>query len=383
MILRIEFLKRISVTALLVTAIRTPMVAKTKGNLKRGPKKLPEIPVYPMSATDEILFTLANKVYRDGMEFDTFLKMVSFELQTLYPVDLTKENFTYKDLYFVSIRSEVVFQLVVKLVEVWQNLCIQFGLEDYQKNELEKDSLKIQDWILSLGDEFKVGETPYFFLNTKEDLNWIPSKNIFAVPWLGSHKEEVIQFFPLPLEFQNVSNDSKLYNSTLEYKRNTIYEILSVLSLLLYRLQTNLALWHQYTVRFYYLNFVDQYLSKIQTQNEPKEKNKFTKNLFLIRSVSVESAIRTIKERAFHMQSGVYHAIDRQNQQMVVSSLIQTIGQVSVATGGDKDLCKRLRLVNRYGGNLTLSTAATATGSLPFLEDALEVLQKERKLYFP
>lgn len=119
MMLRIEFLKRISLTAVLVATVN-----KTEGKEPKkdsnGTKDLLEIPLYPMSVADEILLSITNKIYQSGMEFDSFLVLFSSELQSLYPYDEKAKALTYKDLYFASIRCEIVFCFVSVILKVWQ-----------------------------------------------------------------------------------------------------------------------------------------------------------------------------------------------------------------------------------------------------------------------
>ncbi|TGL40330.1 hypothetical protein [Leptospira perdikensis] len=381
---RIDFLKKLSFTALLVAGIRMELSSEpSQGSTSNQNQQVDLLPTYPMDEAEKITEVIVTKVYKEGMELDTFLKLFAEELKTRFPFVENSKTSNYHSLYSVAVRSEILFRLIIILVEVWQNLCLQFGLEGYDQKEFESDSIQIQDWIESLGKEFKIGESPHFFLKTKGDWEWLPSKVQYLVPWFGTQKTESIQFFPLSLEVHQVWEDVSSFKNKLEYNQNIISEVLRILDILLFRLHMNRAIWHQYAVRFYYLNFVEKKYSNKQSKKNQKVQNRNTLDLFAIRFTSFESAIRTIQERAFHMQSGVYHAMNRQNQQMVVSSLVQVIGQISVVTGGDQDVCKRLRLANHYGGILSVSTAAMATESLPILEDALQILQKERKLYFP
>ncbi|MCG6141734.1 hypothetical protein [Leptospira mtsangambouensis] len=382
MMLRIEFLKRISLTAVLVATVN-----KTEGKEPKkdsnGTKGVLEIPLYPMSAADEVLFSITNKIYQPGMEFDSFLVLFSSELHSLYPYDEKSKTLTYKDLYFASIRNEIVFCFVGVIVKLWQNLCLQFGLEGYGKNEFESDSAKIQGWIISLGNQFKMGDTPHFFLKTKEDTDWIASKVNASLPWFGTIKTETIQFFPLSLEMHSVWKEVAAFKNPIEFNQNIVSEVLRILTLLGYRVNANQARWHQYAVRYYYLDFVEKEFERKQNKKNPESQNGNSKSLFSVRDVSLESAIRTIQERAFHMQSGVYHEMDRQNQQMVVSSLIHVMDQISESVDGNKEITKKLRLVHQYGGIISVSTAASARDSLPVIEDALLQLQKERRLHFP
>ncbi|MCW7487720.1 hypothetical protein [Leptospira meyeri] len=380
--LRIEFLKRISLTAILVAAVNVPEGKEPK-KVSNGAKGLLEIPLYPMSVADEILLSITNKIFQSGMEFDSFLILFSSELQNLYPYDEKAKTLTYKDLYCASIRCEIVFSLANMILKVWQNLCLQFGLEGYDTKEFESDTTQIQEWIISLGNQFKIGETPHFFLKTKEEPNWLQTKVNVLVPWFGNLKTETIQFFPLTLEIHKVWKESAAYKNQIEFNQNIVSEVLRILNLLLYRMNAGQARWHQYSVRFYYLNFVEQEFEKKQNKKTPEIQNGNSKSFVSVRDVSLESAVRTIKERAFHMQSGVYHGMDRQNQQMVVSSLIHVMDQISESIDGEKEITKKLRLVHKYGGIISVSTAASARDSLPVLEDALFLLQKERRLHFP
>lgn len=381
MMLRIEFLKRISLTAILVATVNKTVGQEPKKDAN-GTKGLLEIPLYPMSAADEVLLSITNKIYQSGMEFDSFLVLFLSELQSLYPYDEKAKKLTYKDLYFASIRCEILFCFVSVILKVWQNLCLQIGLEGYGKNEFESDSAKIQDWIISLGKQFKIGDTPHFFLKTKVETDSVATKVNVSLPWFGTIKTEIIQFFPLSLEIHRVWKEA-VFKNPIEFNRNIVTEVLRILTLLGSRVNANQARWHQYAVRFYYLDFVEKEFEKKQNKKNPESQTENSKSLFFVRDLSLESAIHTIKERAFHMQSGVYHEMDRQNQQMVVSSLIHVMDQISEGVNGNKEITKKLRLVHQYGGIISVSTAASARDSLPVLEDALLQLQKERRLHFP
>ncbi|EKJ86361.1 hypothetical protein CLV96_3657 [Leptospira meyeri] len=380
--LRIEFLKRISLTAILVAAVNVPEGKEPK-KVSNGTKGLLEIPLYPMSVADEILLSITNKIFQSGMEFDSFLILFSSELKNLYPYDENAKTLTYKDLYCASIRCEILFCLANVILKVWQNLCLQFGFEGYGTKEFESDTIQIQEWIISLGNQFKMGGTPHFSLKTKEDQNGSQTKVNFFVPWFGNLKTETIQFFPLSLEIHKVWKEAAAFKNQIEFNQNIVSEVLRILNLLLYRMNGAQARWHQYSVRFYYLNFVEQEFEQKQNKKNQEIQNQNSKSLVSVRGVSLESAVRTIKERAFHMQSGVYHEMDRQNQQMVVSSLIHVMDQISESIDGEKEITKKLRLVHKYGGIISVSTAASARDSLSVIEDALFLLQKERRLHFP
>lgn len=376
--LRIDFLKKLSFTALLVAGIRN-QVASEPRRVPTSKQNAPVgfLPYYPMDAVEEITSSIVAKIYQTGMEFDLFLKLFAEELLNRYPFDQKRETSSYKQLYFASIRSEVVFQISIVSIEVWRNLCLRYGLESYSKQDLESDSDQIQNGILEFGNKFSMGEIPHFALERPERLGSGRSKVSFFVNWFGTKKEELVFYDPTFLSIEKEGSESPQADKSIDGNQAFVSVTLDFLQNLLYRLDFFRASWHQYAVRFYYLSFVEKEL-----ENQIiKEKN--PKAYLWVRYVALESAVQTVKERAFHMQSGVYHAIDRQQQQMVVSSLVQVIGQISVATGGDKDVSKRLRFINDYGGILTVSTAGTATESLPLIEDALRVLQKERKLYFP
>ncbi|TGK79138.1 hypothetical protein EHQ24_16455 [Leptospira noumeaensis] len=380
---RIDFLKKLSFTTLLVAGIRNQTASEPNLRPISENAHKDQLPTYPMAGAEKIKKEIVRKIYKEGMELDTFLKLFSEELKTQFPVLENTDTSTYRSLYCASIRSEVLILLVITLVEVWQNLCLQFGLKGYGKKEFESDSIQIQNSILSLGEKLKIGNHPHFFLKTKEDLPWGPLKVDYLVPWFGSKKTESIQFFPLPLGIDFELEETNSSQNSPDTTYDWINSVLSILNQFLSRLKMNRAIWHQYSVRFYFLNFAEREFLKNQNQRNGITKNQKSLDLLGIRYSSFVSAIQTIKERAFHMQSGVYHGMDRQNQQMVVSSLVQVIGQISIVTGGDKDVCKRLRLANHYGGILTVSTAAMARESLPLIDDALSVLQKERKVYFP
>lgn len=278
--LRIEFLKRISLTAVLVATVN-----KTEGKEPKkdsnGTKGLLEIPLYPMSAADEVLLSITNKIYQPGMEFDSFLVLFSSELQSLYPYDEKSKTLTYKDLYFASIRNEIVFCFVGVIVKLWQNLCLQFGLEGYGKNEFESDSAKIQGWIISLGNQFKMGDTPHFFLKTKEDTDWIASKVNASLPWFGTIKTETIQFFPLSLEMHIVWKEVAAFKNPIEFNQNIVSEVLRILTLLGYRVNANQARWHQYAVRYYYLNFVEKEFERKQNKKIQRVKMETQRVCFL------------------------------------------------------------------------------------------------------
>ncbi|PJZ44542.1 hypothetical protein [Leptospira brenneri] len=377
---RLDFLKKLSFSALVVAGVHSQIRSETTKTAASQPKTLPNfLSTYPMDAAEEITTSIVRKIFKPDIELDSFLELFAEELNLRYPFDEKRKSSSYRELYFASIRSEVVFQISVIIVEVWRNLCLQIGLEYYTLQELESDSKQIQNDILEFGNKFRLGEIPHFILENPERLGLGRSKVSFFVTWFGTKKEEILFYDPTPLQMKKEWRQYLREDNSMDNHQVFLLVSLEFLENLLSRLAFFQANWHQYVVRFYYLSFVEKELEN-QTKIEKKKKTKFP---LWIRYVTSESAVQTIKERAFHMQSGVYHAIDRQHQQMVVSSLVQVIGQVSVATGGDKDVCKKLRFVNEYGGIVTVSTAANATDSLPLIEDALRILQKERKLYFP
>jgi hypothetical protein len=114
--------------------------------------------------------------------------------------------------------------------------------------------------------------------------------------------------------------------------------------------------------------------------NQPRPNPTIYQNL--IRSYSFESALKTIQNRAYHMQSGVYHYKDRQSQQMVVSSLFLMMKDLGKITRGDKNLLRNLKLETPYGGIITVSTGMFAKESLKTLEDGILFLKEERKKFF-
>lgn len=381
--LRIEFLKRLSFTTLLVAGIHRQVGAESTKAVVFPPKSTTDfLPTFPMNLAEEITSSIISKIYQAEMDLDLFLKLFAEEILDRYPYDGDSKVSNYKQLYFLSIRSEVIFQLVIELVKVWQTLCFQHGLESYGKKELESDSIQIQNAILTLGNQFKIGDIPHFILERAEDSEWMQSKATYLVSWFGIEKAELIASDPISLEIRKFWNQGPGSENVVEYNRSVVSEMLNFTERLLSGLDARRAKWHQYAVKFYYLDFAQNRFVNKQNLNKNTKKMVKKDSDFLIRSLSFESAIRTIKERAFFMQSGVYHSSDRQNQQMVVSSLVHVLSQIANKPAKASEIHKKLRLVNGYGGILSISTAAMASDSLPILEDALRILQKERKLYF-
>lgn len=377
--LRIEFIKKLSFTALLIAGIRSQVGGEPTKDVTSSSKfGLSIFPTYPMAHADEIITSIVSKIYQTGMELDFFLNLFTEELKIRFPFEENTKVSNYRQLYAASIRCEVAHKLVVTLVRVWQNLCLQFGLEFYGREELEADSIQIQNSILSFGNRFAIGDKPQFFRGTSETTDWNSNQVSFLVPWFGQEKTESILIDSYPIDIEKVWKSFENSGNTTDYNQSVVSEILEFTDRLIEKMVFFSAKLHQYSVRFYYLEFVQNEFEKIQ-----KKKVNTKDDYFWVRSISLESAVKSIKERAFHMQSGVYHLLDRQNQQMTVSSLIRLIDQISSAAGGGKDLCKRLKLADDFGGILTVSTADTASQALPVLEDAIRTLQKERKLNFP
>lgn len=377
--LRIEFIKKLSFTALLVSGIRSQVGGEPAKDVSSASKfGLNFFPTYPMAHADEIITSIVSKIYHTEMELDFFLNLFTEELKTRFPFEENTKVSNYKQLYSATICCEVVHKLVVTLVRVWQNLCLQFGLEFYGREELEADSIQIQNSILSFGNSFAIGDKPQFFRGTGETTDWNSNQVSFLVPWFGQEKTESILIDSYTIDIEKVWKSFENSGNTSDYNQSVVSEILEFTDRLIDKMVFFSARLHQYSVRFYYLEFVQNEFEKIQ-----KKKVKTKDDYFWVRSISLESAIKSIKERAFHMQSGVCHLLDRQNQQMTVSSLIRVIDQISSASGGVKDVCKRLKLANDFGGILTVSTADTASQALPVLENAIRTLQKERNLNFP
>ncbi|MCW7493535.1 hypothetical protein ND861_12875 [Leptospira sp. 2 VSF19] len=381
---RIEFLKNLSFTALLVAGIRNEIEAVSVPTHTSSLKKPPEsISPYPMNVAEEITSSIISKIDKVGMELDFFLDMFAKELQTLYPFENNSKISNYRELYLASARSEVVFQLTILLVKVWQNLCLQYGLDGYDKKQLAIDSIQIQNAIIRFGKKFKVGEVDPFVIEDSNKSFPMRSSITCSVLWFGSQKKESIVSDTLAINVIKIGKEIKDLEGSSEYNQSFVSQLLAFTNQILFDLDSLRARWHQYSVRFYYLDFAQTKFENQQKMLSNADDRNKADISFLIQSLSLESAIRTIKERAFHMQSGVYHNLDRQNQQMVVSTLVQIVDQISNATRGKIDVIKRLRLVNQYGGIITVSTAAMATDSLPVLEEAILLLQKERKLHFP
>lgn len=382
--LRIEFIKKLSFTALLVSGIRSQVGGEPAKDVTSASKfGLNFFPTYPMALADEIITSIVSKIYHTEMELDFFLNLFTEELKTRFPFEENTKVSNYKQLYYASICCEVAHKLVVTLVRVWQNLCLQFGLEFYGREELEADSIQIQNSILSFGNRFAIGDKPQFFRGTDETTDWNSNQVSFLVPWFGQEKTESILIDSFPIDIEKIWKPFENLGNTTDCNQSVVSEILEFTHKLIDKMGFFSARLHQYSVRFYYLEFVQNEFEKIQRTKIQKKKVKTKDDYFWVRSISLESAIKSIKERAFHMQSGVYHLLDRQNQQMTVSSLIRVIDQISLASGGVKEVSKRLKLANDFGSILTVSTADTASHALPVLEDAIRTLQKERKLNFP
>lgn len=380
---RIEFLKKLSFTALLVAGIRNEVGAESASVVKdSSTSSFDVLPTYSMYDAEEVTSSLIVKIFKTGMDLDYFLELFATELQSLYPFEEISKVTSYHTLYFASIRCEVVCHLTMMLIRVWQNLCLSYGLEGYDKKELESDSVQIQNGILEFGKKFKVGDIDHFIKDSGET-GEIQSTWTCLVSWFGSQKNESIISYPLILNVTEKWSEVEGSVGTPRYNESFVSEILAFTNMFLFQLDSIKARWHQYAVRYYYLNFAQTKFENHQREFQKSKKMIKTDAVFLNGSLSLESAIRTIKDRAFQMQSGVYHDLDRQNQQMVVSTLVQVIEQISSATRGEKDICKRLKLSDHYGGIITVSTAAMATYSLSVLEDALAILQIERKLHFP
>ncbi|EOQ88733.1 hypothetical protein LEP1GSC202_2775 [Leptospira yanagawae serovar Saopaulo str. Sao Paulo = ATCC 700523] len=371
---RSEFLSRISLTALLVSGIRQNLEAKkTKEKSNLNDLQF-EIPYYPIERTSEIISSILSKLSTGEIELNLFLDSFAKELELRFPLKQKNKISSYNELYSYSVKIEIVCELTSVLIGIWQNLCIQIGLYGYQIEDFKTDSKSIKTSMIGFGKKMNNFKIPIISDLRSKGKWWDQSEMILRLPWFGGIKSEKIisnkmnleQIFDLDLKQIKNSNQSEFSFISIEFFQHT--------KNLQYQIDRIRARWHQYAVRFYYMAFV-QKKYKLVTSNPIVYQN-------LIRSYGFESAIKTIQNRAFHMQSGIYHYLDRQSQQMVVSSLVLMLKDLGKSTGGDKNLFRILKLENSYGGIISVSTGMSAMETFKNLEEGILYLKEERKKLF-
>ncbi len=377
---RIQFLSRMSLTALLVSGIRQNLFAKKTSVTSYQDTIDFEIPNYPIERTNEILSSIQSKVYIAGMELSLFLDTFAKELELRFPLQDKNKISSYQDLYSFSIKMEILSELTLLLIGLWENLCIQIGLDGYKIEDFKTDSQTIKTAMIGFGKKIQNRKIPTVLGLRSNEKWWIPMDVSLRLPWFGGIKTEKIisnkiymdQIFSLDPEQFKESNRSEFSLDTTEFFHQT--------KDLQYNIEGVRARWHQYAVRFYYMDFAQRQYQTKKRINQLQTNPTIYQNL--IRSYSFESALKTIQNRAFHMQSSVYHYQDRQYQQMVVSSLVLMMKDLGKITRGDENLLRNLKLENPDGGIITVSTGMFAKDSLKYLEDGILFLKEERKKFF-
>ncbi|TGL70744.1 hypothetical protein [Leptospira jelokensis] len=377
---RIEFLSRISLTALLVSGIRQNLDAK-KTNLTSDQNVFEfEIANYPIDRTKEILSSILAEVNKGEIEFNLFLDSFAKELEVRFPLQDKNKISSYKELYSFSIKMEILCELTIMLIGIWQNLCIQIGFDGYQIRDFKTDSNTIKNAMIGFGNKIQNHKIPMILEHQTKKISWKPFKISLRLPWFGGIKTEKLisytidleQIFGLDPKQIKGSNQSEISLRTTEFFSHTTNLINLVDGIR--------ARWHQYAVRFYYMEYAQRKYESWQNLKMRNSHHKHYQNL--IRSYSFESAMETIQNRAYHMQSGVYHSIDRQSQQMVVSSLVLMMKDLGKWIGVDRNLFRTLKLENSYGGIISVSTGMSAIDSLKNLEQGIRFLKEERKKFF-
>lgn len=374
---RNEFLSRITATALLVSGIRQNIWAQ-KAKVSSNQDGIDfELPHYPIERTDEILSSIQSKVFIAGMELNLYLDSFLKELELRFPLQDKNQITSYQELYSFSITTEILCELTIKVIGLWENLCIQIGLDGYTIEDFKKDSETIKTSMIDFGKKIQNRKIPILLGRSSNEKWWNPLEVYIHLPWFGGTKTEKIistkiymdQIFNLEPELFKESNQCGFSQSTSDFFRNTK------------ELQNNLdrirAKWHQYAVRFYYMDFAQREYETKKSINKLQTSPINYQNL--IRSYSFESALKTIQNRAYHMQSSVYHYEDRQTQQMVVSSLILMMKDLGDVTRSDKNLLQTLKLEDPSGSIITISTGMWAKDSLRYLEEGILFLKEERK----
>lgn len=339
-----------------------------------------EIPNYPIERTNEILSSIQSKMYTAEMDLNLFLDSFLKELELRFPLQEKNKISSYQELYSFSVKMEILCELTIMLIGIWENLCIQIGLDGYKIEDFKTDSETIKTSMIGFGKKIQNRKIPIVSGLRSNEKWWNPLEVSLRLPWFGGIKTEKMfsnkiymdQIFSLdPTRFKT-SNQSEFTLDTTEFFRQT--------KELQYNIDGIRSKWHQYAVRFYYMDFAQRRYETSKRIKQLRPNPTIYQNL--IRSYSFESALKTIQNRAYHMQSGVYHYQDRQSQQMVVSSLFLMMKDLGKITGSDKNLLRNLKLENPNGGIITVSTGMFAKDSLKYLEDGILFLKEERKKFF-
>ncbi|MDF3819681.1 hypothetical protein P3G55_07210 [Leptospira sp. 96542] len=371
---RIEFLSRISLTAILVSCFHKNLIAKkTKVNSNREDLHF-EIPYYPIERTSEILSSILAKVYTGDIELNLFLDSFAKELELRFPLKHKNKITSYQELYSFSVKMEILCELTIMLIGIWQNLCIQIGLDGYKIGDFKTDSETIKTTMIGFGKKIQNRKIPIFFGLRAKEKWWNLLEVSLRLPWFGGIKTEKFISNQINLDQIFSLNPKKFQESTQSEFTLDSTEFFHYTKDLQYNIDGMRARWHQYAVRFYYMAFAQKKFK--QFQSKPKAYQN------LIRSYSFESGLETIQNRAYHMQSGVYHNIDRQSQQMVVSSIVMMMKDLGKITGSEKDLFRNLKLENSYGGIISVSTGMSAKYTFKNLQEGILFLKEERKKLF-
>lgn len=199
------------------------------------------------------------------------------------------------------------------------------------------------------------------------------------MPWLGGDQKESIFANFSPMEFV-FSLEPAEFSKSMDHRfQMDLYGFLDHTRRSQFQLEGTRARWHQYVVRYSYMSDL-QY--KFEMKRELKDTQSSVSALpIFLRYYGFESAMNTIQERAYHMQSGVYHFLDRQSQQMVVSSLVIMMKNLNLRTNGNQKWMRSLRLENQDGSILSVSTMDLAFQTYKSIEEGIHFLRQERKKY--
>lgn len=376
---RKEFISRISLTALLLSGFRNELKANSKKDESTNSTSEFVIPTYPMDRVSDILSDICSKIYSVNIELEEFLDTFAQELELRFPLKKQKPITSYQKLYFLCLRMEIISELTILIIGIWQNLSLRIGLDGYSKEEFFSDSETIKNAMIRFGSE---NQTYYFSLfldKGKENHVSTPFQLDLSLPWLGGDQKESIFANFSPMEFV-FSLEPAEFSKSMDHRfQMDLYGFLDHTQRFQFQLEGARARWHQYVVRYSYMSDL-QY--KFETKRELKDTQSSVSALpIFLRYYGFESAMNTIQERAYHMQSGVYHFLDRQSQQMVVSSLVIMMKNLNLRTNGNQKWMRSLRLENQDGSILSVSTMDLALQTYKSIEEGIHFLRQERKKY--
>lgn len=158
---RKEFISRISLTALLLSGFRNELKANSKKDESTNSTSEFEIPTYPMDRVSDILSDISSKIYYVNIELEEFLDTFAQELELRFPLKKQKPITSYQKLYFLCLRMEIISELTILILGIWQNLSLRIGLDGYSKEEFFSDSETIKNAMIRFGSE---NQTYYFSL---------------------------------------------------------------------------------------------------------------------------------------------------------------------------------------------------------------------------